>query len=129
VNRHRPTDYDIERMVAVLLRTGVIVSGLVVTIGGAVFLSRHGGEDANYQKFQTLPAADRLVPKIVAGAIDNRARSIIQVGILLLIATPIARVAFSLLGFAFEGDKKYILITAIVLAILIYGVISGVVRG
>ena len=54
-----------------------------------------------------------------------RARSIIQAGILLLIATPIARVAFSLAGFGLERDGKYVVITAIVLAVLLYSLTSG----
>ncbi|MDQ2773857.1 MAG: DUF1634 domain-containing protein, partial [Acidobacteriota bacterium] len=63
------------------------------------------------------------------GAVHLRARSIIQFGILLLIATPILRVAFSLVGFAMERDKAYVLITTVVLAILLYSLINGAVAG
>ena len=123
------TDHSIEKMVAALLRTGVIVSGAVVTIGGAIYLTRHGGEVAVYRTFKMLPPTDRLVPDIITSAIHHRARSIIQLGMLLLIATPIARVAFSLVGFALERDRKYVAITAIVLSILIYSLVSGAMRG
>jgi uncharacterized membrane protein len=116
-------------MVSVLLRTGVIVSGTIVAIGGAIYLFRHGGETADYHTFKDLPATDRLVPDIFKSAIQHRARSIIQMGILTLIATPILRVAFSLVGFAMERDRKYVLITAIVLSVLLYGLISGALRG
>jgi uncharacterized membrane protein len=116
-------------MVAALLRIGVTFAGLVVTVGGAVYLLRHGTEVADYHAFKTLPASDRLLPDIVMGMVHLRARSIIQVGILLLIATPIARVAFSLVGFALEPDRKYVVITAIVLTVLLYSLISGAVRG
>ena len=50
-------------------------------------------------------------------------------GVLLLIATPVARVALSLVGFALERDWHYVLITAIVLAILLYSLIIGAVQG
>jgi uncharacterized membrane protein len=70
-----------------------------------------------------------MVPQILAGALALRARSIIQLGILLLIATPVLRVIFSLVGFALEGDRKYVVITSIVLAILLYSLISGTVQG
>jgi uncharacterized membrane protein len=123
------TDRNIENMVATLLRTGVIVSGTVVAIGGAIYLLRHGGEVASYRVFQALPAADRIVPDILQGALHHRARSIIQVGVLLLIATPIMRVACSLVGFALEHDRKYVLITSIVLSVLLYSLISGAMRG
>jgi uncharacterized membrane protein len=123
------TDKNIETMVSNLLRAGVIISGTVVVIGGAIYLARHGGEVSDYRVFKSLPAADRLVPDIVAGAIHHRARSIMQVGVLLLILTPIARVACSLVGFALERDRKYVVITAIVLSILLYSLISGAMRG
>jgi uncharacterized membrane protein len=42
---------------------------------------------------------------------------------LLLIATPIARVAFSLVGFAMEHDRRYVVITSIVLVVLVYSVV------
>ncbi len=116
-------------MVSTLLRTGVILSGTIVAIGGAIYLFRHGGEVSNYRVFKMLPAEDRIVPDIFKAAVHHRARSIIQMGVLVLIATPIARVAFSLVGFAFEGDRKYVLITAIVLSVLLYGLISGAMRG
>jgi len=123
------TDRNIETMVANLLRTGVTVAGIVVAIGGALYLFHHGTEISDHHAFSIPPAADRLLPDIIAGALHGRARSIIQTGILLLIATPIARVALSLIGFTLERDWKYVTITAIVLTVLLYSLISGAARG
>ncbi len=123
------TDTGIERMVSILLRTGVLISGAVVLAGGLYYLTRHGGESADYHTFRGQPSIDRIATQIVAGAFALRGRSIIQFGLLLLIATPIARVALSLVGFAFEGDRKYVAITAIVLCILLFSLISGAVQG
>jgi uncharacterized membrane protein len=53
------------------------------------------------------------------------ARAIIQLGLLLLIATPVARVAFSAVAFAIEHDYMYVVITLIVLAILSYSLFSS----
>jgi uncharacterized membrane protein len=103
----------------------VVLSALVVFAGGLYYLARHGNEIADYHTFRGTPSIDRRISEIVRGAIDLRARSIIQAGILLLIATPIARVAFSLMGFALERDRKYVAITAIVLAVLLYSLTSG----
>jgi uncharacterized membrane protein len=119
------TDIDIERMISILLRAGVLIAGAVVLTGGMIFLWRHGAEPVEFGKFVGQPAIDRQVVGIVKGLLSNRARSIIQLGILLLIATPIARVALSLVGFAIERDHKYVLITAIVLAVLLYSLIQG----
>ncbi len=125
MNLPKVTDSGIERMVSVILRTGVLIAGSVVLAGGAYYLVRHGHEMADYHTFHGQPAIDRIVGQIIAGAFALRARSIIQLGILLLIATPIARVAFSLVGFALERDRTYVVITAIVLAVLLYSLVSG----
>ena len=119
------TDITIEHMVAALLRAGVIVSGSVVAAGGIYFLVRHGGEATDYHVFKVQNADVRLVTAIVHGELGGKASSLIQTGILLLIATPIARVAVSLVGFALERDRKYVVITLIVLTVLLYSLISG----
>ncbi len=123
------TDRVIEEDVSVLLKAGVLISGVTTLIGGILFLIRHGSDPANYATFHSQPRIDRIIPEILAGAWRLRARSIIQLGILLLIATPVARVAFSLVGFALERDRKFVAITAIVLVILVYSLISGAVAG
>lgn len=123
------TDIDIERMVSVLLRAGVFIAGAVVLYGGILFLVRHGNEPVHVARFVGEPAIDRYAFQIMKGALSGRARSIIQAGILLLIATPIARVALSLAGFLIERDRKYVFITAIVLAVLLYSLITGATQG
>lgn len=129
MNPLKVTDRSIEKMISIVLRVGVLISGSVVLIGGIYYLLRHGGEIASFRVFQGAPATDRIVSQIVSGAISLRARSIIQLGLLLLIATPILRVAFSLAGFAIERDRVYVVITAIVLAVLLYSLISGAIQG
>ncbi len=123
------SDRAIERTVSVVLRTGVVSAALVVLAGGIYELILHGDQAANYDTFHGVPAIDRTLGGIIHGLVDLRGRSIIQTGILLLIATPIARVAFSLVGFALERDRKYVAITSIVLAVLLYSVISGAALG
>ncbi len=129
MNAPRVTDTGIERMVSVLLRTGVLIAGATVLAGGVYFIARHGAELTDYHYFNGQPSIDRVAGQIVKGAIALRARSIIQLGMLLLIATPIARVAFSLIGFALERDRTYVVITALVLAILLFSLIHGALQG
>ena len=119
------TDSKLEKMVSVLLRSGVLLSGTVVLAGGAYYLFQHGSESVNYSNFQGAPAIDRNAGGIVKGMLQGRALSIVQFGILLLIATPIARVVLALIGFALERDRTYVLITAIVLSVLIFSVVAG----
>lgn len=85
------TDRVIEEDVRVLLKAGVLISGVTTLTGGILFLIRHGGDPVSYEIFHSQPRIDRIIPEILAGAWKLRARSIIQLGILLLIATPVGR--------------------------------------
>ena len=115
-------DERLERVISLLLRTGVISSAVVVLLGGVGYLVRHGNELADYHVFRGAPEEYRSIGAILHAMGPSSFRAIIQFGILLLIATPVARVAFSLVGFVLERDRTYVAITAIVLAILVYSV-------
>lgn len=119
------TDRRVETIVGNLLRVGIILSALIILAGGVVFLARHGTEPANYRIFRGEPSDLRQVRGIVHRAVALRGRGIIQLGLLLLIATPIARVAFSLFGFAEEKDWMYMVFTGIVLIILLYSLVGS----
>ncbi len=116
----RWSDQRLEVIISVLLRTGVLISAAVVLLGGICFLSRHGQEQPEYHVFHGTPAIYRSVSGVIHAAGPSNCPAIIQLGLLLLILTPVARVAFSLVGFALERDRTYIALTAIVLVILIY---------
>lgn len=59
------------------------------------------------------------------GVSQFRSESIVQLGIALLIATPVVRVAVTLFAFSRQRDRTYVIITAIVLSLLLYGLIFG----
>ena len=115
-------DERLERIISVVLRTGVLISAVIVLLGGAGYLVRHGSESANYQVFLGAPAEYRSARAIVHAIGPSNFHAIIQFGLLLLIATPIARVVFSLVGFAMEHDRTYVAITLVVLAVLLYSI-------
>ena len=114
------TDRRLEIVISVLLRTGVLISAAVVLLGGICFLSKHGQEQPEYRVFHGTQQIYRSVSGVAHAAGPSDCQAVIQLGLLLLILTPVARVAFSLAGFAMEHDKTYVLITSMVLAILIY---------
>jgi uncharacterized membrane protein len=116
----RWSDQRLEVIISVLLRTGVMISAAVVLLGGVCYLARHGQEQPEYHVFHGTPAIYRSVSGVLHAAGPSNCPAIIQLGLLLLILTPVARVAFSLAGFALERDRTYIELTAIVLVILIY---------
>jgi uncharacterized membrane protein len=119
------TEHDIEQVIGRLLQYGVMLAAGVTLIGGVMLLLRHGSAPADYSVFRAQPAHLRSLSTIVASAFSGQAMAIVQLGLLLLIATPVARVAFTLGAFALLRDRLYILVTAIVLALLLYGLLSG----
>jgi len=118
------TDQKVENVIGTLLRVGVLTSAFVVLFGGTIYLARHGRSTVDYRIFQGEPADYRQISGIVHEALHLSGRGIIQLGLLLLIATPIARVIFALFGFAAEKDRMYACFTAIVLVILLYSVLG-----
>ncbi len=117
-------DARLENLLGNVLRFGVLLAASVVLAGGLVFLVRHGAEPPSYQVFRGEPSDLRSVGGIVGDVFDIRGRGLIQFGLLLLIATPITRVVLSAVIFAAEGDRRYVLFTLIVLAVLVYGLLT-----
>ena len=115
-------DEGLERIVSKLLIAGVLLSAAVVLLGGACYLARYGQETADYRVFHPVPQEYRSLRGVIHAIGPANCAAVIQLGLLILIATPIARVAFSLAGFAFERDWAYVVITSIVLVVLIYSV-------
>ncbi len=115
------TDDRVERVIGALLRWGVILAAGVVLAGGAMYLVRHGATMPDYRVFSGEPSDLRNVSGIVAGAVSWHSRGLIQFGLLLLILVPVARVAFSVVAFALQRDRIYVVVTLIVLAVLLYG--------
>ena len=120
-----PATEKIDNVVGNLLRIGVSMSGAVVFAGGLIYLVRHGSEMPAYHVFRGEPAGLRTLRGIMQDAGALRGRGIIQLGLLLLIATPVARVAYLVYAFARQGDRLYSLIALIVLLLLICGLASG----
>ena len=119
----RWTDHQVEQVVGRLLQVGVLLAALVVIIGGALLLADHGGARADFRVFHGESSPLRSVGAIVSAAVAGDSRAIVQLGLVLLIATPVARVAFTLVAFAIQRDRLYVALTATVLALLLYGLL------
>jgi uncharacterized membrane protein len=119
------TDERVDRIIGTLLRVGVVASAVLVSAGGVIYLIRHGREVPDYSVFHGQPPEFIRLGPIVAGALQGRGRHIVQCGLLVLMATPIARVCFSVAAFAIQRDWVYVAITLLVLAILLYSLIWG----
>jgi uncharacterized membrane protein len=118
-------DQRMDQIMAILLRSGVLVAASLVFIGGVIYLSRHDLPAINYRVFQGEPQELRTVGGILRKAAKFHGRGLIQLGLLVLIATPVARVLFSVFAFIYEKDWTYVTITMIVLALLCYSLFGG----
>lgn len=115
----------VEHAIGHLLRVGVLLSALVVLVGGVVYLIHHGGQRPSYRSFHGEPHTLRGLSAVVGDALALNGRGIIQFGLLLLIATPVMRVAFAAYAFVRGGDRLYAGISLLVLAILLFSLLYG----
>ncbi len=115
---------DMERMIGKWLRAGVLLSATVAFLGGVLYL-KQVHEIPDYKTFHGAATQFRHLPGILHGVAALDGASIIQLAVVLLIATPILRIAFSVLAFAIEKDRLYVVITLIVLCIILFGIFSG----
>jgi uncharacterized membrane protein len=124
-DRRPISDHEVEQLIGRLLQIGVLIAALVALIGGIMLLTTHGSTLADFRVFRAEPDALRSLGGIVRGAFSLDSTAVVQLGLLLLIMTPVARVAFTLVAFAIQRDRMYVLITFVVLALLLYGLIFG----
>jgi len=110
------TDSLLQSLIGNVLRAGVTAAAAIVLACGAWYLAESGGRTADYRTFRGTPYGQHLL----ASWVDPLA--LIQLGLFLLIATPVARVILSVAAFALERDRVYVAITTLVLAILLYSI-------
>ncbi len=118
-------DKDIHTIIGELLRWGIIISSVLVLAGGITFLIRHGASKADYTVFHAESSIYLSLGKIIHGVLEWKGKDVIQLGLIVLIATPTARLLFSLVSFMIEKDRIYIIITLIVLSVIAFSMFSG----
>jgi uncharacterized membrane protein len=114
------TDQRIETWVGIMLRTGVLLAAVIVLFGGVLYLAHSHGPRPDYSHFNAEPASLITFSGIMHGAAALDPESIIMLGLLVLIATPVARVGMCIVGFLMERDRLYTWVSTIVLIILLY---------
>jgi uncharacterized membrane protein len=120
----RRADQRVERAIGALLQAGVVLAALVTLVGIVLYLGAEGRRLADSRVFRGEPFDLRSASAIVAGALAGHRDAIVQAGVLILIATPVARVVLSLLAFAVRRDRTYVLVTLAVLAVLLWGLVG-----
>ena len=121
----RWTDHEVEQMIGRLLQVGVFLAAAVVLLGGVMLLVQQGRAPVAFATFSPATSPLQGLTGIFRGALALDAMAIVQLGLVLLIATPVMRVALTLVAFALQRDRLYIVLTAVVLALLLYGLVWG----
>ena len=119
------SDRRLETIVGNLLRAGVVIAATITSIGGVICLAYSGEALAHYRLFQGEPADLRHVNGVLSDASSGHGPGIMRLGLLLLIATPVARLAFSLAAFAVQRDRLYVVVTPTVLGVLTFSTAGG----
>ena len=125
MNQQARAEFRMERMIGLLLIGGVMTAASVVIAGGILYLLGHCHDPMDTRSFHGEVSSLRSPAGIVAGAFHGSPRAMIQLGLLLLVATPVARVLFSAIGFAVERDRLYVGVTLVVLAVLVYSLFAA----
>lgn len=135
-----PADEDsvigqVEIFISNILRFGVLISAAVIALGLVLLVVTHHsgyGQDLTGSVQEIIAfrgGAAGLFPtslkEVWTGVMAFRPYSIIALGLLLLILTPVIRVATSVLAFLYERDYLYVGITLFVLLVLIFGFVMG----
>jgi len=124
VSVHMVNDRNLRKGIFLILRIGVIISVLLIVFGGLFFFLRHTNEILSFKTFSSQPERLRKVEVIIHEALQLRSRSVIQLGILILISTPVLRVIFSFIQFSIYRDWIYSCITTLLMIILFYSLLN-----
>ena len=125
--------HKVELLISSILRVGVVVSLLIIVCGTVLSLKHHPAYFDNPSMLKQITTPGRVVPhtlrEVFSGAMKLKGEPLIAAGLLLLIATPVLRVAVSIFIFIFERDWPFVLTTAFVLGMLILSFFLGKVEG
>lgn len=113
-------DPDMELVISRIMRYGIVVASVIVIIGAITFLSNYGQEKPQYSTFTGQPKELTNVFRIISSLSSTSGRGLIEFGMVVLIAIPVLRVAFSIASFIVEKDRVYIIITSIVFILLLF---------
>jgi uncharacterized membrane protein len=119
-------DYKIEQIIGILLRVGVSLSAALVFAAGIAYLWQNHAVRVSYQQFHGEAASLTSIGGVIRGAVALDPLALMQLGLLILIATPVARVLFAAFAFAVERDWMYVVVSLIVFTVLL-ATLTGVV--
>jgi uncharacterized membrane protein len=121
--RNEEHGFKTEEAISTLLKVGVNTSLVLIAAGTLLSFLNKGGYEAGAPAVAKLTTSAGAFPRTVhwlaAGIVHGNGQALIILGLLLLIMTPVLRVALSILGFALERDRAFVVITTVVLLLLL----------
>lgn len=117
-----------ELLISYLLRYGVMVSLLLVVCGMVLTFFHHPDYFSSAEALERLTAQGDMphqLSEVMAGVLATRGRAVAMVGLLVMMAIPVARVALSLLIFRQQRDRAFVIMTAVVLTLLVGSFLLG----
>ena len=121
------SDSQIQGMIGAILRGGVILSSAAVAFGGFIYLFTERNRHPNYLVFRNEQPHYGSILHIFKSACNLEGAPIMLLGLVVLIATPIARLIGAAVGFLLEKDYVYVVISLAVLAIIAISMLTNVV--
>jgi len=115
----------LERVLSRLLTISTSAAGLVMLLGLVMVLWKDRAAPPPTGAFVGVAEGLADVPGVLSRAARLDAAGVLQLGVLLLVLTPVARVVATLIMFAARRDRLYVVVTLIVLAVLVWGVLGG----
>lgn len=119
----------VELAISNVLRGGILASLVLLATGVVLSFVHHPEYLASASSFDQLLRSGTLaapsLPGMLVGLAHLDGGSVISLGLLVLILTPVMRVAVSIVGFAFQRNRTFVLITTVVLAVLITSFLLG----
>ncbi len=120
---------QVELLISRLLRGGVLISLALVVTGTVITFARHPAYASNSAALDPLIGPEATFPHsinaVLTGVAHFQGDAIVALGLLVLIATPVLRVAVSIATFAYQRDKTFVVVTSVVLSLLLFSFLLG----
>jgi uncharacterized membrane protein len=124
-----PLVHRVELAISYLLRAGVLLSIALVVLGSCLTFAHHPEYSTQHMPVKEVPTIAKDFPHTVGATVESlaamRGQGFILLGLLVLLITPVMRVAVSIVAFAIQKDRAFTIITTIVLVILLISFVLG----
>jgi uncharacterized membrane protein len=122
----------VELLISNLLRAGVLGSLALIVTGTVLTFVHHPEYFTSPADLSRLVQPGAAFPHTLRDVIEGirwlRGQAIVTAGLLLLILTPVVRVAVSIFAFIYQVDRVFTVITAVVLFLLLLSFFLGAVE-